>query len=170
MSIVPNVNIDKSKYKKSNKYIETREKETPVYASQNFIPPPTLTKAELEVWEWLVGIFRETINCRVSDADVHLMEEYCRAKVASNEAHERILKNPNYYVIVPLGKDRNGDIKTTAKPNPDYKIRTDSVKLVDKLWRELGLSPVARSRIGIGAANAKSDLDVFKKLMERTDD
>ena len=170
MARVPLVNVDKNKYKKSNKYIESREKETPVYASQNFIPPSTLTEAELEVWEWLVGVFRETINCRVSDADVHLMEQYCRAKVAADEAHKEILKNPNYYIIVPLGKDRNGNIKTTAKPNPYYKIRTENAKLVEKLWHQLGLSPVARARIGIGAANAKSDLDVFKELMDRSDD
>ena len=84
MARAPLVNIDKEKYAKSKKYIKDREENTPVYESQNFIPPETLTDKERVVWDWLVGIFRETVNCRVSDADVHLMV-YCKAKVATTK-------------------------------------------------------------------------------------
>ena len=66
---------------------EARANATPVYQSQEFKAPDTLTAKEREVWDWLVKIFRETTNCMVSDADVHLMELYCRAEVA-----ERALK------------------------------------------------------------------------------
>ena len=106
MARLPNVNIDKEKYAKSNKYIKEREENTPVYESQEFIPPPTLTAKELEVWEWLVGIFMETVNCRVSDADVHLMELYCRAKVATDEADAELKKDPRAYVIISPGLTR----------------------------------------------------------------
>lgn len=170
MARLPNVNIDKKKYAKSNKYIKDRENATPVYESQEFIPPTTLTEAELEVWNWLVEIFRETVNCKVSDADVHLMELYCRAKVATDEADKAIKKDPRYYIVVPLGKDRNGNIKTTSKVNPNYKIRTENAKLVLRYFDQLGLSPLARARAGVKGANAKSELDIFKELMNRTDD
>jgi P27 family predicted phage terminase small subunit len=170
MARLPNVNIDKKKYAKSNKYIKEREENTPVYESQEFIPPPTLTAKELEVWEWLVGIFRETINCRVSDADVHLMELYCRAKVATDEADAELKKDPRAYVIIPLGVDKDGKPKTTAKPNPNIKKRADNATLCIRLFDQLGLSPIARARAGLKAANAKSELDIFKELMNRTDD
>ena len=170
MARLPNVNIDKEKYAKSNKYIKEREENTPVYESQNFIPPETLTEKELEVWNWLVGIFRETVNCRVSDADVHLMELYCRAKVAADEADAELKKDPRAYIIIPLGVDKDGKPKTTAKPNPNLKKRLDNANLCIKLFDQLGLSPIARARAGLKAANAKSELDIFKELMNRTDD
>ena len=164
MARLPNVNIDKEKYAKSNKYIKDREANTPVYESQEFIPPETLTKEEREVWDWLVSVFRETANCRVSDADVHLMELYCRAKVATDQAHEELQKDPRAYIIVPLGKDKNGNIKTTAKPNPYLKIRTENAALCLKYFDQLGLTPLARARAGLKAANAKADMDIFKEL------
>ena len=170
MARAPKVNIDKEKYAKSNKYIKDREENTPVYESQDFIPPETLTEKELEVWDWLVGIFRETVNCRVSDADVHLMELYCQAKVRAAEADEELKKDPRPYIIVPLGKDRNGNLKTTAKPNPYRKILSDNAALCIKLFDRLGLDPVARARMGIKGANAQSELDIFKELMNRSDD
>lgn len=170
MARAPLVNIDKEKYAKSNKYIKDREENTPVYESQNFIPPETLTDKERVVWDWLVGIFRETVNCRVSDADVHLMELYCRAKVATDEADAELKKDPRAYVIVPLGVDKDGKPKTTAKPNPNLKKRLDNANLCIKLFDQLGLSPIARARAGLKAANAKSELDIFKELMNRTDD
>ena len=170
MARLPNVNIDKEKYAKSKKYIKDREENTPVYESQNFIPPETLTDKERVVWDWLVGIFRETVNCRVSDADVHLMELYCRAKVATDEADAELKKDPRAYVIVPLGVDKDGKPKTTAKPNPNLKKRLDNANLCIKLFDQLGLSPLARARAGLKAANAKSELDIFKELMNRTDD
>lgn len=170
MARLPNVNIDKEKYAKSNKYVKDRESATPVYESQEFMPPTTLTEAELEVWNWLVGIFRETINCKVSDADVHLMELYCRAKVATDEADAELKKDPRAYIIVALGVDKYGNPKTTAKPNPNLKKRLDNANLCIKLFDQLGLSPIARARAGIKSANAKTELDIFKALMERSDD
>ena len=170
MARLPNVNIDKKEYKKSNKYIEDREKLMPSYASQEFVPPETLTDKELDVWNWLVGLFRETINCRVSDMDIHLMEMYCRAKVAADEADTELKKDPRAYVIIPLGVDKDGKPKTTAKPNPNIKKRLDNMKLAKSLFDDLGLSPIARTRAGLAAANVKSELDIFKELMERSDD
>ena len=170
MPRAPRVILDKDVQNRSNAQLKDREDNTPVYESQEFTPPQTLTDKELEVWEWLVSIFRETINCRVSDADVHLMELYCRAKVATDEADAELKKDPRAYLIVPLGIDRDGKPKTTAKPNPNLKKRADNATLCIKLFDQLGLSPLARARAGLKAANAKGGLDIFKELMNRSDD
>lgn len=165
-----NVAINKATYKKSNAYIKAREDNEPVYLKQDFEPPVTLTLKELEVWQWLVDLFRATVNCRVSDADKHLMELYCRAKVAADEADEALKKDPRPYVIVVLGKDKDGTPRTTAKPNPAKKDRLENSQLCLRLFAELGLSPNARAKAGIAAANAKNELDIFKELMNRSDD
>ena len=169
MPRVAKINVDKD-HNKSNKYLADREEKTPVYKSQEFIPPATLTEKERIVWDWLVGIFRETINCRVSDADVHLMELYCRAKAETDEANAELKKDPRAYIIVPLGKNNDGELRTTAKANPNIKRRADTAALCIKLFDQLGLSPLARAKAGLNAANAQSGIDIFKQLMERTDD
>lgn len=155
---------------RTKKEIEARDKSTPVYESQEFVPPEDLTAKELEVWNWLVKIFRETRNCMVSDADVHLMQMYCRAKVETDTADKELKKDNRAYIIIALGKDKKGNIKTTAKINPNIKRRHDNALLCLKLFDQLGLSPLARARVGCSAANADKEISEFAELMNRSDD
>jgi P27 family predicted phage terminase small subunit len=171
MSRTPAVAPDKKKYKQSNQIMDDRENKKPIYQSQNFIPPPTLTEKELKIWNWLVSVFRETINCRVSDADVHLMETYCRAKVAADEADEELKKDPRGYILIESEHDKDGkSTKFQLKPNPNIKKRMENSQLCIKLFDQLGLSPLARARAGLKAANSKKEEDVFKEIMDRSDD
>ena len=146
------------------------EDSTPIYQSQEFIPPPTLSAKEREVWDWLVKVFRGTVNCMVSDADVQLMELYCRAKVACDEADAELKKDNRAYILVPLGVDGRGKPKTTAKPNPNIKKRHDNALLCLKYFDQLGLSPLARARVGIKGANSKNEENIWAELMSRGDD
>ncbi len=166
----PKVIIEQETYHETKEHKEAREKSTPIYQSQEFKPPETLTKKELEVWNWLVNVFRNTVNCMVSDADVQLMELYCRAKVATDEADQALKKDDRAYVLVPLGVDKDGKPKTTAKPNPNIKKRHDNALLCLKYFDQLGLSPLARARAGVKGANAQKEENVFIKFMERNDD
>ena len=138
--------------------IQAKEESTPIYQSQEFVMPEDLTEEEAKVWEWLVKVFRETTNCMVSDADVHLMQLYCRAKVLAD------------YVVVRTGKDKDGNPKTTTKVNEWYKIRNDNMVLCLKYFNELGLTPLARARAGVRGANAKKEADIFAELLQRTDE
>lgn len=166
----PKVIIEQETYHETKEHKEAREKSTPIYQSQEFKPPETLTKKELEVWNWLVNVFKNTVNCMVSDADVQLMELYCRAKVATDEADQALKKDDRAYVLVPLGVDKDGKPKTTAKPNPNIKKRHDNALLCLKYFDQLGLSPLARARAGVKGANAQKEENVFIKFMERNDD
>ena len=150
--------------------IKAQEDNLPIYQSQEFIPPEYLTEKELEVWNWLVKIFRGTYNCMVSDADRDLMVLYCRAKVSTDEADAELKKDSRPYILVPLGVDKDGKPKTTAKPNPNLKKRHDNALLCLKYFNELGLSPLARARAGVKGANAKEEENVFMKFMDRNDD
>lgn len=170
MAKTPKINIDQSVYHETKEHKEARENSTPIYKSQEFIPPETLSPKELEVWNWLVNVFRNTTNCMVSDADVQLMELYCRAKVATDEADAELKKDNRPYILVALGVDKDGKAKTTAKPNPNIKKRHDNALLCLKYFDQLGLSPLARARAGVKGANAKQEENIFLKFMERTDD
>ena len=166
----PNIVHDRLKEGMRKDELKAIEESTPIYKSQEFIPPQTLSAKELEVWNWLVKVFKETVNCMVSDADVQLMELYCRAKVACDEADAELKKDNRAYIIVPLGVDAKGKPKTTAKPNPNIKKRHDNALLCLKFFDQLGLSPLARARVGIKGANAKNEENVWAELMNRGDD
>ena len=151
--------------------LKAQEESLPIYQSQEFIPPETLTPKELEVWNWLVKIFRGTVNCMVSDADVQLMELYCRAKVATDEADAELKKDSRPYILFGTGMyDKENQEKMQLKANPNIKKRHDNALLCLKYFDQLGLSPLARARAGVKGANSKKEENVFKGFLERTDD
>ena len=167
----PKINIDQEVYHETKEHKQAREESTPVYQSQKFIAPDYLTEKELDVWNWLVKIFRGTYNCMVSDADRDLMVLYCRAKVATDEADAELKKDNRAYVLVDSGMtDKDGQPKMQVKANPNLKKRHDNALLCLKFFDQLGLSPLARARAGVKGANAKQEQNVFANLMSRTDD
>lgn len=166
----PKVVHDRIKEGMSKQQLKDIEDATPIYESQNFVPPKDLTARERKIWDWLVDVFHKTVNCRVSDADVQLMQLYCRAKAAADEADEALKKDPSPYVIFKTGMyDKDGQEKTQLKANPNIKKRHDNMLLCYKYFGELGLSPVARAKAGRQAANAKEEKALWKQFLERTD-
>ena len=173
----PKVNIDLKDNHMGSKNLKDRQEATPLYDSQEFIPPKSLTPEELVIFNRLIRIFRETKNCQVSDADMDLIEIYCKSKALYDRADAEIRKDPRPMILVVTGskelKGPNGPRTvptTTSKPNPWYKIRKDEGALCLKYFDQLGLSPVARAKVGINVANAKKEEDIFAKLLERNDD
>lgn len=166
---LPSITPDK-KLHRSNEELRDRNEETPIYQRQEFRMPRSLTKEERKVWKFLVQVFRETVNCRVSDADVDMMVLYCRAKVATDEADAALKEDPRAYLVYECGEDKDGNPKYVLKANPNIKKRNDNAALCIRLADQLGLSPQARARAGLKAANAKRKDDPFRKLMQRKDE
>lgn len=167
----PKINIDQEVYHETKEHKQAREEATPIYQSQEFIAPDYLTEKELDVWNWLVKIFRGTYNCMVSDADRDLMVLYCRAKVATDEADAELKKDNRAYVLVDSGMtDKDGQPKMQVKANPNLKKRHDNALLCLKFFDQLGLSPLARARAGVKGAKSKEEGNPFRELLNRTDD
>lgn len=166
----PKVIVEQDVYHETKEHKEAREKSTPIYQSQEFIPPATLTAKELEVWNYIADIFRQTRNCMVTDADLHIMYMYCRDKVMMDEAMERYRKNPTYWIQVYNGEEKDGTPKYLLKVNPDYAIVKDKTTSCLKLFDQLGLTPLARARAGVKGANAQMEKKLFEKIMVRSDD
>lgn len=170
MGRLPKIQIDRKKTHMSKKQLELREQLTPKCLLKDLNPPPNLNEKELEVWNWLIEIIKNTENCQVSDADRHLMELYCRAKVAFDEADEALKLDPSPYInwnTGVIGKD--GLPKIQVKPNPNIKKRNDNLALCIKLFDHLGLSPVARAKVGGAAAEAQYEA-IFSDILNRSDD
>ena len=70
-----------------------------------------------------MAVFKETINCRASDADVHLMEIYCRAKVAMDEEDEALKEDTQPDIPYECGTDKDGNPKSQLKANPNINKR-----------------------------------------------
>lgn len=170
---LPKVNIDRAVNHTTPRELKAREENTPVYEKREFEPPASLSERELATWNNLAKIFKDTHACKVSDADRDLMEIYCKCKSEYDEACVRWADNPKYYILVPTGQKvvRGNVVPTTAsKVNPDYLIKRDFGKQCKVYLDQLGLSPIARAKQGIAAAQHMVEENIFAKLMDRSDD
>lgn len=169
----PKILVDQKVYHETKEHKEIRENGTPVFKKQEFIPPESLTDKELKIWNKLVEILRAMEGCYVSDADIMVMETYCKAKAEYDRACKEWNKNPKMYVQIETGgKDRNGEQKTTTRMNQWYVIKKDFSLIMTKYLDQLGISPLGRAKQGIQATKNKRDkeLDALKELFNRSDD
>ena len=153
--------------------IEKTEQCLPIYKKQEFIPPESLTPAELKIWEHLVEIIRGTEGGYVSDADIMIMETFCKAKAEFDRACKEWNKNPKMYVQVDSGgNDRDGQPKTTLKINQWYQIKKDFSLIMTKYLDQLGISPLGRAKQGIQATKSKKEkaVDELRALFDRPSD
>lgn len=168
----PKINIQQEVYHETKEHKEQRESATPIYEKQEFVPPETLTEAELKVWNHLVEIIRGTQGGYVSDADTMVMEVYCKAKVEYDRACKEWSKKPQMYIEVKTGGfDRNGDAKTSVKINQWYQIKKDFSLIMTKYLDQLGISPLGRAKQGLQSTKSKKDkeMEELRKLFDRED-
>ena len=166
------INIDQSVYHETKEHKEIREKSTPIYEKQDFVAPESLSKDELKIWNHLVEIIKGTHGGYVSDADIMVMEVYCKAKSEYDNACKQWDKNRTMYVEVKTGSyDRNGDAKTALKVNQWYQIKKDFSLIMTKYLDQLGISPLGRAKQGIQATKSRMDkeMEKLKSLFDRND-
>lgn len=169
----PNIIVNQQVCHETKEKQEARESGTPIYQSQQFVPPASLSKEELKIWNDLVEIMRATIGGYVSDADIMIMETFCKSKAEYDRACKNWDKNPKMYVQVDVGGfDRNGQPKTMLKVNQWYQIKKDFSLVMTKYLDQLGISPLGRAKQGLQATKSKKDkeLEELKALFERSDD
>lgn len=172
MGRTPKIKIDQSIYHETKEHKEQREKATPIYEKQEFVAPESLTKEELKIWKHLVDIIRGTQGGYVSDADIMVMETYCKAKAEYDRACKEWNKNPKLYVQVEVGGfDKDNQPKTVIKTNQWYQIKKDFSLIMTKYLDQLGISPLGRAKQGLQSTKSKKDkeMEELKALFDRTD-
>ena len=160
----PKIIIDQETYHETKEHKEDREAGTPIYESQEFKPPESLTTDELNIWNHLVAIIRDTKGGYVSDADSMVMEVFCKAKAEYDRACKEWDKNPK--MNVPIMVDEN---KTVLKTNQWYIIKRDFSNIMTKYLDQLGISPLGRAKQGLQSTKSKKEkekeelMDLFNR-------
>lgn len=107
--------------------------------------PSYLTEEEKIVYEEIVKTLKESINYKLSSCDVELIWQYCQLKIVRDRAWREYNKNPDRYIRIVTGICNDGKTpKVLIKENEHYKTLTDSNKQLEKILKDLRLTPEAR--------------------------
>ena len=107
--------------------------------------PDNLTNEEKQEYEQIVEDFKEEISYRLSKVDVELIWQYCQLKVMRNRAWREYNKNPDRYIRIVTGMSSDGKTpKVMVKENEHYKTLIDCNKQLEKILKDLRLTPEAR--------------------------
>lgn len=109
--------------------------------------PINLTNEEKQEYEQIVEDFKEEISYRLSKVDVELIWQYCQLKVMRNRAWREYNKNPDRYIRIVTGMSSDGKTpKVMVKENEHYKTLIDCNKHIEKILKDLRLTPEMRNK------------------------
>ena len=109
--------------------------------------PTYLTEEEKFAYEEIVKTLKESINYRLSYSDVELIWQYCQIKIMRDRAWREYNKNPDRYIRIVTGICSDGKTpKVMVKENEHYKTLIDSNKQLEKILKDLRLTPEARAK------------------------
>ncbi|MBQ7797669.1 MAG: P27 family phage terminase small subunit [Clostridia bacterium] len=109
--------------------------------------PDNLTNEEKQEYEQIVEDFKEEISYRLSKVDVELIWQYCQLKVMRNRAWREYNKNPDRYIRIVTGMSSDGKTpKVMVKENEHYKTLIDCNKHIEKILKDLRLTPEMRNK------------------------
>lgn len=109
--------------------------------------PAYLTEKEKLAYEAIVKTLKESISYRLSHSDVELIWQYCQIKIMRDRAWREYNKNPDRYIRIVTGICSDGKTpKVMVKENEHYKTLVDSNKQLEKILKDLRLTPDARAK------------------------
>ena len=120
------------------------------FSSDNLKPPSWLSTGAKKVFKTVVDLYKDTTF--LNDADVVTLAQYCDWYSEYMACNRRLKKNGRV-----IGN----------KPNPDLRMKLQISAELDRLARELGLTPAARASLSIHASDA---YDTAKEMKENDDD
>lgn len=109
--------------------------------------PSYLTDEEKEAYEEIVTSLKESIKYRLSHSDTELIWQYCQLKIMRDRAWREYNKNPERYIRIVTGICSDGKTpKVMVKENEHYKTLIDCNKQLEKILKDLRLTPEARRK------------------------
>lgn len=109
--------------------------------------PDYLTDEEKKAYEEIVGSLKESIKYRLSHSDTELIWQYCQIKIMRDRAWREYNKNPERYIRIVTGICSDGKTpKVMVKENEHYKTLIDCNKQLEKILKDLRLTPEARRK------------------------
>ena len=109
--------------------------------------PDYLTNDEKKSYEEIVNSLKESIKYRLSHSDTELIWQYCQVKIMRDRAWREYNKNPERYIRIVTGICSDGKTpKVMVKENEHYKTLIDCNKQLEKILKDLRLTPEARRK------------------------
>ena len=135
-------NIRKMQEDAKKKQLETQEINSKILAI-----PENITKEEKIAYAEIVQTLKESINYRLSATDTELIWQYCQIKVMRDRAWREYNRNPERYIRIVTGICSDGKTpKVMVKENEHYKTLIDCNKQLEKILKDLRLTPEARRK------------------------
>lgn len=107
--------------------------------------PSYLTEEEKFVYADIINTLKESIKYRLSQSDVELIWQFCQIKIMRDRAWREYNKNPDRYIRIVTGICGDGKTpKVMIKENEHYKTLVDCNKQLEKILKDLRLTPEAR--------------------------
>ncbi len=107
--------------------------------------PNYLTEEEKETYGEIIKDLKESIKYRLSRSDVELIWQYCQLKIMRDRAWREYNKNPDRYMRIVTGICSDGKTpKVIVKENEHYKTLIDCNKQLEKVLKDLRLTPEMR--------------------------
>lgn len=109
--------------------------------------PDYLTDKEKKAYEEIVNSLKDSIKYRLSHSDTELIWQYCQIKIMRDRAWREYNKNPERYIRIVTGICSDGKTpKIMVKENEHYKTLIDCNKQLEKILKDLRLTPEARRK------------------------
>ena len=109
--------------------------------------PEYLTDEEKVVYGEIIKTLKLSIKYRLSSTDEELIWQYCQIKIMRDRAWREYNKNPERYIRIVTGICSDGKTpKVMVKENEHYKTWLDCNKHLEKILKDLRLTPEMRRR------------------------
>ena len=109
--------------------------------------PSYLTDEEKIAYGEIVQTLKDSIKYRLSSTDAELIWQYCQIKIMRDRAWREYNKNPDRYIRIVTGICSDGKTpKVMVKENEHYKTLIDCNKQLEKILKDLRLTPEMRRK------------------------
>lgn len=109
--------------------------------------PEYLTEEEKVTYGEIIQSLKESIKYRLSHSDAELIWQYCQLKIMRDRAWKEYNKNPDRYMRIVTGICSDGKTpKVMVKENEHYKTLIDCNKQLEKILKDLRLTPEMRRK------------------------
>lgn len=109
--------------------------------------PKYLSDEEKLVYCEIIKTLKSSIKYRLSSTDEELIWQYCQIKIIRDRAWREYNKNPERYIRIVTGICSDGKTpKVMVKENEHYKTWLDCNKHLEKILKDLKLTPEMRRR------------------------
>lgn len=109
--------------------------------------PDYLNEEEKITYGEITKTLKESINYRLSLTDAELIWQYCQVKIMRDKAWQEYKKKPERYIRIVTGICNDGKTpKIIVKENEHYKTLNDCNKQLEKILKDLRLTPEIRAK------------------------